>query len=130
MLQPPLPPKIAILDSKMCPKNAFLQRLTKTLIVSPVPVVLYSVPANTTLDLPLQTVLNLAHHTNIVGIKDSGGDITKIAAMVHMTRDQDFQVLLSSDWLIQSLLISDWSIQTLLISDWSTQAILISDWSR
>jgi len=63
---------------------------------SPVPVVLYSVPANTTLDLPLQTVLNLAHHTNIVGIKDSGGDITKIAAMVHMTRDQDFQVIAGS----------------------------------
>jgi len=63
---------------------------------SPVPVVLYSVPANTTLDLPLQTVLNLAHHPNIVGIKDSGGDITKIAAMVHMTRDQDFQVIAGS----------------------------------
>ena len=63
---------------------------------SPIPVILYSVPANTGLDLPLQTVVNLASHPNIIGIKDSGGDITKIASMVHLTADQDFQVIAGS----------------------------------
>ncbi|KFP89517.1 hypothetical protein N311_05641, partial [Apaloderma vittatum] len=43
---------------------------------SPIPVVLYSVPANTGLDLPLEAVLTLAQHPNIVGIKDSGGDVS------------------------------------------------------
>lgn len=38
--------------------------------------VLYSVPANTGLDLPLEAVLTLAQHPNIIGIKDSGGDVS------------------------------------------------------
>ena len=42
---------------------------------SAVPVVLYSVPANTGLELPLDAVLHLSQHPNIVGLKDSGGDV-------------------------------------------------------
>lgn len=45
---------------------------------SPVPVVLYSVPANTGLELPLDAVLTLAQHPNILGLKDSGGDVRDI----------------------------------------------------
>ena len=44
---------------------------------SPIPVVLYSVPANTTVDLPVETVVRLAKHPNIIGMKESGGDIRK-----------------------------------------------------
>ena len=44
--------------------------------LSPVPVVLYSVPANTGLDLPVDAVVTLSQHPNIVGIKDSGGDVS------------------------------------------------------
>lgn len=39
--------------------------------------VLYSVPANTGLELPLEAVLTLAQHPNIIGIKDSGGDVSE-----------------------------------------------------
>lgn len=42
---------------------------------SPVPVILYSVPANTGLELPLDAAVELAQHPNIVGLKDSGGDV-------------------------------------------------------
>lgn len=42
---------------------------------SPVPVILYSVPANTGLELPLDATVELAKHPNIVGVKDSGGDV-------------------------------------------------------
>ena len=38
--------------------------------------VLYSVPANTGLDLPVDAVVTLSQHPNIVGIKDSGGDVS------------------------------------------------------
>lgn len=44
--------------------------------LSPIPVVLYSVPANTGLDLPVDAVVTLSQHPNIVGIKDSGGDVS------------------------------------------------------
>ena len=36
---------------------------------SPVPVILYTVPALTMLDLPLETIVKLASHPNIIGIK-------------------------------------------------------------
>ena len=75
---------------------------------SPIPVLLYSVPANTTLDLPLDTVINLAAHQNIIGIKESGGDITKIASMVHRTSGQNFQVIAgSASFLLASLYLYD-----------------------
>ena len=71
---------------------------------SPVPVVLYSVPANTTLDLPLDSVVRLSSHKNIIGIKESGGDITKIASMIHLTRGENFQVIAgSASFLLASL---------------------------
>ncbi|NWY53251.1 HOGA1 protein, partial [Chionis minor] len=75
---------------------ALIQHYTEVADASPIPVVLYSVPANTGLDLPLEAVLALAQHPNIVGIKDSGGDITHMGLMVHKTRQEDFQVLAGS----------------------------------
>lgn len=41
----------------------------------PVPVILYSVPANTGIDLPEETIVNLSKHPNIIGLKDSGGNV-------------------------------------------------------
>jgi len=63
---------------------------------SPIPVVLYSVPANTGLDLPAQVAISLAKHPNIIGMKDSGGDVTKIGYMAHETLADDFQILAGS----------------------------------
>ncbi|NXP83051.1 HOGA1 protein, partial [Ramphastos sulfuratus] len=75
---------------------ALVQHYTEVADASPIPVVLYSVPANTGLDLPLEAVLILAQHPNIVGIKDSGGDIGRMGLMVHKTQQEDFQVLAGS----------------------------------
>ncbi|NXN61552.1 HOGA1 protein, partial [Rynchops niger] len=75
---------------------ALIQHYTQVADASPIPVVLYSVPANTGLDLPLEAVLTLAQHPNIIGIKDSGGDVTRMGLMVHKTRQEDFQVLAGS----------------------------------
>ncbi|XP_009463448.1 PREDICTED: 4-hydroxy-2-oxoglutarate aldolase, mitochondrial [Nipponia nippon] len=75
---------------------ALVQHYTEVADASPIPVVLYSVPANTGLDLPLEAVLALAQHPNILGIKDSGGDITRMGLMVHKTQQEDFQVLAGS----------------------------------
>lgn len=76
--------------------HALIKHFTKVADSSPVPVVLYSVPANTGLDLPLDAVVHLAQHPNILGLKDSGGDITRIGLAVHKTTRQDFQVLAGS----------------------------------
>ncbi|XP_038600175.1 4-hydroxy-2-oxoglutarate aldolase, mitochondrial isoform X3 [Tachyglossus aculeatus] len=75
---------------------ALIHHYTKVADLSPVPVVLYSVPSNTGLDLPVEAVATLSQHPNIVGLKDSGGDVTRIALIIHKTKKQDFQVLSGS----------------------------------
>ncbi|CAN7988834.1 unnamed protein product [Ixodes hexagonus] len=62
----------------------------------PVPVILYSVPGNTGVELPAEVAIDLASHPNIVGIKDSGGDVTKLGYIVHKTKQHGFQVLAGS----------------------------------
>ena len=59
------------------------------------PIMLYNVPIFTGVELPVKTVVNLATHSNIIGIKESSRDVGKIALMVRETPD-DFQVLAGS----------------------------------
>ncbi|XP_038678310.1 4-hydroxy-2-oxoglutarate aldolase, mitochondrial [Scyliorhinus canicula] len=75
---------------------AFIEHYTQVADASPVPVVLYSVPGNTALELPMDAILTLSQHPNIIGLKDSGNNITRIALIVHKTKNQDFQVLAGS----------------------------------
>jgi len=49
---------------------------------SPVPVVLYNMPAYTGVDLDGEVVAELAQHPNLAGVKDSSGDVAKLAALV------------------------------------------------
>jgi 4-hydroxy-2-oxoglutarate aldolase len=53
---------------------------------SPLPVLLYTVPPFTAYDLPLEVIVALAEHANIIGIKESSGNVEKVAAMVAATR--------------------------------------------
>jgi dihydrodipicolinate synthase/N-acetylneuraminate lyase len=53
---------------------------------SPLPVLLYTVPPFTAYDLPLEVIVALADHPNIIGIKESSGNVEKVAAMVEATR--------------------------------------------
>jgi dihydrodipicolinate synthase/N-acetylneuraminate lyase len=52
----------------------------------PLPVLLYTVPPFTAYDLPLEVIVALADHPNIIGIKESSGNVEKVAAMVAATR--------------------------------------------
>ncbi len=49
---------------------------------SPVPLVLYDIPYRTGVELRLDTLLALAAHPRIQGIKDCGGDAGKTAALI------------------------------------------------
>jgi len=59
---------------------------------SPIPVLLYSVPQFTGITLETPEILALAAHPNIVGIKDSSGNIQRVAEIV-AGAPPDFQVL-------------------------------------
>jgi 4-hydroxy-2-oxoglutarate aldolase len=49
---------------------------------SKLPVLLYSVPPVTAYNLPLELVWRLSRHDNIIGMKDSGGDVVRLQAIV------------------------------------------------
>src|SRR5579872_1798008 len=53
---------------------------------SPLPVIIYNFPQATGYDIPAELVIELAGHPNIVGIKESGGNLEKVKQMVEGTR--------------------------------------------
>lgn len=53
---------------------------------SPIPIMVYSVPVFTNYDIPAELVIELSGHPNILGIKESGGDVEKVRRMVEATR--------------------------------------------
>ncbi len=53
---------------------------------SPLPVIIYNFPQATGYDIPAEVVIELAEHPNLVGIKESSGDIGKVRKMVEGTR--------------------------------------------
>ena len=60
---------------------------------SPIPVMIYNVPANTALNVASSLVAEIAQHPNVVGIKDSAGDINQLAETVRLTRGNPTRVL-------------------------------------
>ncbi len=59
---------------------------------SPVPVILYSMPALTGIKIEPETAARLSEHENIIGIKDSSADIDGLKETVKLARS-DFAVL-------------------------------------
>ncbi|MHB1959568.1 MAG: dihydrodipicolinate synthase family protein [Acidobacteriaceae bacterium] len=53
---------------------------------SPLPVLLYNAPIFTNYDMPVEAIAELAHHPNIIGIKESSGNVENIAAIVKATK--------------------------------------------
>ncbi len=62
---------------------------------SEVPVIIYNMPANTGIDMTAADILAIAEHTNIIGLKDSGGNVAKMADVIYKA-GKDFQVLAGS----------------------------------
>ena len=72
--------------------ETFIRHYRAVADASPIPVLLYSVPQFTGITLETPEILTLAAHPNIVGIKDSSGNIQRVAEIVAGARP-DFQVL-------------------------------------
>src|SRR5436190_9664568 len=75
--------------------DAFVRHYTAVADASPVPVLLYNFTALTGVNLLPAAVARLAAHPNIVGMKESGGDIAQIADLVAGT-PREFAVLAGS----------------------------------
>lgn len=70
-----------------------------------VPVIIYNMPACTGIDLDARTVTDIAKHENILAIKDSGGNLAKMAE-IHRLAPLSFQLLAGSgSFLLPALLM-------------------------
>lgn len=86
------------------PPSAFKSNMTNEALVahytavadaSPVPVLLYNFAAAFGVNLATEVILALAEHRNIIGLKESGGDLAQIGDQVARTPD-DFVVVVGS----------------------------------
>lgn len=59
---------------------------------SKLPVLIYNIPAATGYDLPVDTVAELSHHPNIIGMKDSSGNLEKLGELLKAVKPE-FQLL-------------------------------------
>ncbi|HHX65599.1 MAG TPA: dihydrodipicolinate synthase family protein [Chloroflexi bacterium] len=74
---------------------AFIAHYQAVADASPVPVLLYNVPKFTHVNISPATVAQLAGHENIVGIKDSAGDIAQIIEFLRLC-PPEFSVILGN----------------------------------
>jgi len=62
---------------------------------SKLPLIIYNWPQTTGVDIPAEAVAELSHHPNIIGIKESSGNLEKILQMLREVK-KGFQVLTGS----------------------------------
>lgn len=76
--------------------DAALERHFRTVADgSPIPILLYSVPQFTGLAVEAPLVARLAEHPNIIGIKESSGNVERVAQII-ATTPESFSVLVGS----------------------------------
>lgn len=73
---------------------------------SPLPILIYNMPGSTAgLDLDAATICTLAEHPNIVGVKDSAGNIAKLAQIVATVRPTFSVFAGSAGYLLPALAV-------------------------
>ncbi len=74
---------------------------------SPLPIVIYNMPANAAgIDLDAATICMLAEHPNIIGVKDSSGNMAKLAQIVAVTSPSRFRAFAgSAGYLLPALTV-------------------------
>ena len=69
------------------PASAMLNYFRSIADRSPLPVLLYNIPKCVPYQIPIELIAELAHHPNIIGIKDSSGNIDRMRDTVEATRN-------------------------------------------
>ena len=77
-------------------QNGLITHFTLLANHAPVPVILYNIPGRTSVNLNVQSTLALADHPNIIGIKESSGDLEQI---IHLAAEKpaDFMFVSGDD---------------------------------
>lgn len=75
--------------------------------VSPVPVLLYNVPGRTVVNMKSDTIIELAAHPNIIGIKDASSSLEQ-AMEISWKAPEDFLMLSGDDNLVTPMISVGW----------------------
>jgi 4-hydroxy-tetrahydrodipicolinate synthase len=74
---------------------------------SPLPVFLYNFPAMTKCNLEMDTVMKLAKHSNIIGIKDSSGNGVYFQKLLYVKKENpNFSVMMGPDELMSQVVLA------------------------
>jgi len=84
-------------------QDALVAHYTVVAGSSPVPLILYSLPALTGIKIEPATAAALSEHANIIGIKDSSNDMTALQETIKLVRD-DFAVLTGNGTVLREAL--------------------------
>jgi 4-hydroxy-tetrahydrodipicolinate synthase len=79
------------------PQRGLTAHFTAVADATDLPVILYNIPGRTALRIEHDTLLELAHHPNIVAVKDSTGDFQSISRLIAESPD-GFDVYSGDDW--------------------------------
>jgi 4-hydroxy-2-oxoglutarate aldolase len=75
--------------------GALMNHYTMVAERSPIPIILYNVPAFTNVDMSAELVIALSKHPNIIGLKESSGNVAKMGLIAREAPDH-FQLLAGS----------------------------------
>ncbi len=70
---------------------------------SPLPIILYNVPGRTGSNISIKTTLELANHSNIIGIKEACGDLSQTGEIASSKPD-DFMIISGDDMLTAAMM--------------------------
>ena len=79
-------------------QEGIIQHFTAVADASPVPIILYNVPARTSSNLSADTTLRLAQHKNIIGIKEASGSLEQCMRIAQQ-KPTDFMLISGDDLL-------------------------------
>ncbi|MCK4420491.1 4-hydroxy-tetrahydrodipicolinate synthase [candidate division WOR-3 bacterium] len=87
------------------PKQDGIKKFYETLAdESDIPIILHNAAGRTCVNMIPKTTEQLAKHPNIVGIKDGNKQLDHLAAIIHLTKDEDFEVFTGKDTTAYPLL--------------------------
>ena len=88
-------------------QEGIIAHFTAIADASPVPVLLYNVPGRTVTNMKADTILVLAAHPNIIGIKDAGGSMEQSMELAARA-PEDFLLLSGDDNLVTTMVSVGW----------------------
>ena len=85
------------------PQEGMYQHFSQIADSVNIPIILYNIKGRTAINIETDTLVRLASHTNIIGVKEASGDLTQIMDVINNT-PKDFFVLSGDDSLTLPLM--------------------------